>query len=87
MISVRFGMISSSVQNFADTDTRRDLRVVQIGELPVEPVVGVALAAERLDHPHAERGLLDMGGDVAGLVLRQPRQPRVLPLEVQHRQR
>ena len=72
-------MTSSSVQNFADTDTLLHLRVVQVGELLVEPVVDVVLAAERLDHPHAQRGLLDVGGDVAGLVLRQPRQPGVTP--------
>ena len=52
-----------------------DLRVVEHGGLLVEPFVDVVLAAERLDRAQTQRRLLDVGGDMAGLVLCQPGQP------------
>jgi hypothetical protein len=51
----------------------------------VEPFVGVLLAAERLDHAQPQRLFLDVGCDVAGLVLCGARQHGELPLKVQHR--
>ena len=64
-----------------------DLRVVEHRGLLVEPLVDVVLAAERLDRAQTQRRLLDVGGDVAGLVLRQPGQFGESAFEVQHDQR
>ncbi len=51
MISVMFGMTSSSVQNLAGHPDLAQLGVEQAGGPLVEAAVGVLLAAEGLDHP------------------------------------
>ena len=56
----------------ASSRSLRQLGAAQPPGVGQEPVGQVPAAAERLEHPDAQRRLLDHGGEVADLVLGPP---------------